>query len=271
VWTWPVVAVVLVDLERRVAAPGRPRRRVTAAALAVLTLVPVGIYLVSYGPWFAQAERTHAGLAHCHGEKPCRLGAVDRVEVWFDHQRDLLEYHAGLDTDNDEADPAWHWATLADPSDLFSKPCRPENAAAPSALSDGVCPDTDELTEAHVLAVANPVSWFAGLLALGVLAVLVVRRRDDAAGVVLALAAAQWLPWMLSGREVYTYYAVSLVPLLALATVVALDRLPRVRRWTLVPLLVGSVAAFAFLYPLLSAVALSNDAADLRLLLPGWS
>ena len=57
---------------------------------------------------------------------------------------------------------------------------------------------------------------------------------------------------MLSGREVYSYYAVSLVPLLALATVLALDRLPRVRRYTLVPLLVGSAAAFAFLYPLLA-------------------
>jgi dolichyl-phosphate-mannose--protein O-mannosyl transferase len=271
VWTWPVVAIVLVDLERRAAAPGRPRRRVTAAALAVLTLVPVGVYVASYAPWFAQAERTRAGLAHCDGHRPCHLGAVDRVEVWFDHQRALLEYHAGLDPENDEADPAWHWVAQSDPSDLFDKPCRPENRHAPASLDDGVCPDADEITEAHVLAVANPVSWAAGLLALGALAVLALRRRDDAAGVVLALAAAQWLPWMLSGREVYTYYAVSLVPLLAVATALALDRLPRVRRVTLVPLLVGSAVAFAFLYPLLTAMPLAPDAADLRLLLPGWS
>jgi dolichyl-phosphate-mannose--protein O-mannosyl transferase len=98
-----------------------------------------------------------------------------------------------------------------------------------------------------------------------------VRRRDDAAGIVLALAAAQWLPWILSGREVYSYYAVSLVPLLALATVLALHRLPRVRRWTVVPLVIGSVACFTFLYPLLTGTALGDGAADLRLLLSGWS
>jgi dolichyl-phosphate-mannose--protein O-mannosyl transferase len=38
-----------------------------------------------------------------------------------------------------------------------------------------------------------------------------------------------------------------------------------------VPLLVASVVAFAFLYPLLHGTALDPDAADLRLLLPGWS
>jgi hypothetical protein len=41
-----------------------------------------------------------------------------------------------------------------------------------------------------VLALANPVSWLAGLVALGALAVLTVTRRDDEAGTVLALAAA---------------------------------------------------------------------------------
>jgi dolichyl-phosphate-mannose--protein O-mannosyl transferase len=270
VWTWPVAAIVLVGLRREVAEPGPARRRVTGAAFAVLVLVPAGIYVASYVPWFAQAERTRAGLVECGDEEPCDLGLLERVEVWFDHQRDLVEYHAELETDNDEADPAWHWVLLSDPSDLFDKPCRPENAEVPSDLDDGVCPHSDRFTEAHVIAVANPVAWAAGLLSLVGLGWLTFRRRDDAAGVVLALVAAQWLPWMLSGREVYTYYAVSLVPILALATVLVLDRMPRLRRWTLVPLLVGTVLAFAFLYPLYTAMPLSPDAADLRLLLPGW-
>jgi len=271
VWTWPVAAVVLVSLERRVAAPGSPRRRVTVAALAVLALVPVGLYLASYAPWFAQADRTRAGLAHCGTETPCRLGLVERFEVFVDHQRTLVDFHAGLDTDNPEAAPAWSWAGQVHPANLFSKPCLPEMVAAPESLDDGVCTDDEGPTEARLLALANPVSWFAGLFALGVLAVLAVRRGDDAAGALLALAAAQWLPWMLTGREVYSYYAVSLVPLLALAAVLALDRFPRVRPWVVPTLLVGSVVAFVFLYPLLTGQALTEGPADLRLLLPGWS
>jgi dolichyl-phosphate-mannose--protein O-mannosyl transferase len=270
-WTWPVAAIVLVALERAQAEPGPARRRQTAATLAVLCLLPVGVYVASYGPWFAQAERTRAGLAHCGDERPCHLGVVERATVWFEHQRHLLEFHAELEPTNSEADPAWQWAWQANPSDLFDKPCRPQNVSVPDPLDDGVCPHRSDPTEAHVLTVANPVSWAAGMLALVGLAVLTVRRRDDAAGVVLALAAAQWLPWMLSGREVYTYYAVSLVPLLAVGTVLMLDRLPRVRRWTLVPLLGGTAVAFALLYPLLTATALTPGTADRLLLLPGWS
>jgi dolichyl-phosphate-mannose--protein O-mannosyl transferase len=271
VWTWPVATVVLVALERRVEPAGRPRRRRTAAALAVLTLIPAGLYVAAYGPWFAQAERTRPGLEHCGDEQPCRLGALERIEVWFDHQRELLDFHAHLEPDNPQAEPAWTWIAQIRPSNLFDKPCRPEMAQAPDELSDGVCTDPDEPARARVLALANPVSWLAGLVALGALAVLTVTRRDDEAGTVLALAAAQWLPWILSGREVYSYYAVSLVPLLALATVLALDRLPTVRRWTFVPLVVGSIVAFAFLHPLFTGQALSDGAAGLRLLLPGWS
>lgn len=271
VWTSPVAAVVLVSLERRAAAPGASRRRVTVTALAVLTLVPVGLYVAAYGPWFFQAERTRAGLAHCGSESPCRLGLTERFVVFVDHQRTLVDFHAGLDTDNPEAAPAWSWAAQAHPANLFSKPCLPEMTASPDALDDGVCTDADGPSEARLLALANPVSWFAGLLALGALAGLAVRRGDDAAGTLLALAAAQWLPWMLTGREVYSYYAVSLVPLLALATVLALDRLPRVRRYVAPALAVGSVVAFAFLYPLLTGQALTEGPADLRLLVPGWS
>lgn len=36
-------------------------------------------------------------------------------------------------------------------------------------------------------------------------------------------------------------------------------------------MVVGTVVAFAFLYPLLVGEALAPGAADLRLLLPGWT
>ena len=48
----------------------------TTSALAVLALVPVGLYVASYAPWFTQAERTRAGLAHCGTESPCQLGVL---------------------------------------------------------------------------------------------------------------------------------------------------------------------------------------------------
>lgn len=271
-WSWPVIAVVLVALEARLAPPGRPRRRTVASAVAVLTLVPAVLYVGAYGVWFAQAERTRTGQAHCSpDEHPCHLGLVERLEVFVDHQRDLVDFHANLDPGNPYVAPAWTWAIQSEPADLFDKPCRLEMAAPPPGLDDHVCPHAADETRARLLVVANPVSWVAGLVALVALAVAVVRRRDDRSGVLLALVAAQWVPWMLTGREVYSYYAVTLVPLLALAVVIALDDHRRARRWVLAPLLVGSAAAFVWLYPLLVGEALSPGAAGARLLLPGWS
>jgi hypothetical protein len=290
-------------------------------SIVVLTLVPAVLYVGSYSVWFAQAERTRTGIEHCGGATPCRLGALDRVDVWFHHQRDLLEFHSGLEPDNPYAAPAWTWLVQSEPAELFDKPCLPGTASPPPALDDHVCGDASGETRARMLVVANPVSWAAGLLslaALGVTAVWPQRRKaaersgaarstlsigeageaeaeqggvaarstlsigeaggaeaeqgdTDVAGVLIALAVAQWLPWVATGREVYSYYAVTLVPILALATVAVLDRYAGLRKWGLPVLLVASLAAFAWLYPLLTAQPLSDGAAGARLLLPGWS
>ena len=142
----------------------------------------------------------------------------------------------------------------------------------PASLDDGVCPDADELTETRVLSGGQPrVVGRRACSRSGVASGSVVRRRDDAAGVVLALAAAQWLPWMLSGREVYSYYAVSLVPLLALATVLALDRLPASGAGRSCPCSWARPWPSSSCTRCSSGEALTPDAADLRLLLPGWS
>ncbi len=274
-WTWPVAAIVLVALERRAAEPGPIRRRVTLRSLAVLVVVPAALYVGSYAVWFTQAERTRSGLEHCHGEDPCRLGLVDRLEVWVDHQRSLLDFHTQLEPENPYVAPAWTWLIQSEPANLFDKPCFPSMADPPADLDDHVCASTDHDTHARILVVANPVSWIAGLLALLVLIWRTVRRRHDPRadtyGVLVALTVAQWLPWAVSGREVYSYYAITLVPLLALAVVAVLDRHRSALRWALPLLVVSSFAAFAWLYPLLAGIPLSDGAAGMRLLLPGWS
>jgi dolichyl-phosphate-mannose--protein O-mannosyl transferase len=255
VWTWPVAALVLVALERRLAPPGPPRRRTVLRAALTLTVVPAALYLASFTPWLLQAEQTRSGLDVCDGEDPCHLGPAERVEALVDHHHDLLDFHTDLEPDNPQAAPAWTWVFQSDAANLFDKPCRPEMAQAPDHLSDRVCSDRDEPTTVQVLVVANPVGWVASMLALVGLLVATVRRRDDAAGVVVALAAAQWVPWLLGGREVYSYYAVTLVPVLAVGVAAALDRYPPVRRWTLLPLAIGVVVAFVWLYPALSGMA----------------
>ena len=270
VWVLPVMLVVFLHADLRLQPPGRPRRRALARTIAVLGLVPAALYVASYVPWFFNAERTQVGVRACGEERPCELGVLDRVDVWVDHQVDLFQFHNNLEVKNRYAAPAWTWVVQREPAALLSKPCLPEMGNVPERLDDGVCGDSEGPTKARILAVANPVVWVASLGATAALAWVAVRRRDRRAALLVALAVSQWVPWIVAGRQVYTYYAVTLVPVLVLCLIEALERWPVVLRRALPAILVGSMAMFIWLYPLLTGAALDDGAAGMRLLLPSW-
>src|SRR5690606_10842303 len=111
----------------------------------------------------------------------------------------------------------------------------------------GSCPDDARV--ASVLAAGNPVVWLAGIAAaLGLGAVVVGRRgRDGVAVILVGGLVSLWGPWLLSPRKSYAFYGVAIIPLLVLATVVALDRLPaRAARAGAAALVVVAVVGFAF-------------------------
>ena len=287
-WILPVMLVVFLHADLRLQPPGRPRRRAVAATLGVLALVPSVLYLASYGPWFVNADRTRVGLRACdeHDEQPCELGVLERVDVWVDHQLDLVDFHRNLEVRNRYAAPAWTWVIQREPAALLSKPCLPEMRGVPERLDDGVCGGSDTTTKARILAVANPVVWFPSVAAAALLAwwsigpplVAAFRRgaarprwRADRRAMLLAgLAASQWVPWIVAGRQGYTYYAVTLIPILVLCLAEVLERWPAVRQWAGPAILVGSMVMFVWLYPLLTGAALDDGAAGMRLLMPSW-
>ncbi|MCU1352706.1 MAG: Dolichyl-phosphate-mannose--protein O-mannosyl transferase, partial [Acidimicrobiales bacterium] len=244
----PLVVGVWWTLERRLTAPGRPRRRAfILIGLAAVIAPPLAVIAVSL---------------------PRELGP-DRVApaAWWREQRAVARFHRDLRPQNANAASGVYWATLTAPARLFAKHCPPALAGS----SDGVCPSGHGTTDVRILAVANPVVWFAGLL--GLVATLVRSARGDpVAAILLAAVATQWLPWVLSPRDAYSFYAVTLVPLLVLCAVREVGLWPAGRAQQLVPAGVtfAATAAFAVLWPLWSAQPLS--AARLRLLTwwPGW-
>lgn len=75
-----------------------------------------------------------------------------------------------------------------------------------------------------LLAIGNPLLWWTAVLVWVVLGILAILRRDWRLGVVPALVAVLYLPWLLTSRQTYIYYMVPIVPFLAIAVATGLSR-----------------------------------------------
>ncbi len=244
VFTLPVVLGELLVLEHRLAAPGKPRWKGYGRALGLTVLLPSVVYLAAFVPTFIT-----------------RSDALP-PSSFVENQKDILGFHEGLKPHNPYAVPAYNWLLQTEPAALYNQRCQPRQGP-----TSRICPIADHRTEVRVLAVANPVGWWAALVAGVVLLGLVAWSARWRALLLLLLGLSQWVPWLLISRPPYSFYETGLIPLVALWVPAVLVELPR--RWSaaLAGLLCLAVAGmFVFLYPLWTAVPLSPAAAHGRML-----
>ena len=244
VFTLPVVLGEMLVLEHRLAAPGRPRWKGYGRAVGLAAVLPAVVYVAAFLPTFAT-----------------RSDALP-PRKFVQNQEDILGFHEGLKPRNPYAVPAYNWLLQTRPAALYRQLCSPRQGP-----TSRTCPTVDHPTEIRVLAVANPVGWWAGLVAGVALLGLVAWAARWRALLLLLLGLSQWVPWLLISRPPYSFYETGLIPLMALWVPAVLVELPR--RWgaVLAGLLgVAVVAMFVFLYPLWAALPLSPVAAHGRML-----
>jgi dolichyl-phosphate-mannose--protein O-mannosyl transferase len=80
-----------------------------------------------------------------------------------------------------------------------------------------------------LIAIGNPLLWWAALVAFVVLGVQAALRRDARLGLAPLLVAALYVPWLFTTRQAYIYYMVPVVPFLAILVATALARVARQR------------------------------------------
>lgn len=263
---WSAAPVIVVVLAMFLVV--RPRSvRSFMATVSTFAAVPVVIYLAVHMPWFLTADAAGAGAHGCGAEFGCAPSLHERVEALVDRHLEVLDDHRDLRPTNPYARPAWSWVTYPEPTVLFRKQCTPAMAAAPEVADDRACPTgASGPSKAKIATTGNPVLWAAAGLASVVLAWHGLRRRDVVALFLLLVGAALWVPWMLTPRHVYSFYAAPLVPVLAWWVVVVLGRLDRFNRVVAATVAVAAIGSFAWFYPAL--VALPLDTADPRLMIP---
>jgi dolichyl-phosphate-mannose-protein mannosyltransferase len=169
---------------------GRRGDRSTLAVLSTLAasfvLVPLGVYLMSYGAFFYQH-----GFA-LHG--------------FIELQIAMLRYQQAHDAVQPENSLPWTWPLLLHPVRYFE------------ATRDGLT--------STVVALGNPVLWWGFIVMVPVAIVRIVRRPTWQDAVVFGGYAAMFLPWFVIGRTQFIWYMLPAVPFMCLGVSSVLRGLP---------------------------------------------
>jgi dolichyl-phosphate-mannose-protein mannosyltransferase len=203
-------------------------RATSVAALVVvvgLALPAVTTYALSWTPWLVRFDRTWTAASLCAEQEtsqPCRFGAAERLVGLARHHQDVARFHLDLDADHPYRAPATTWPVQSRPVVFHWASCGPDDDPASCAVAPGHA--------AEVVALGNLALWWGALALLPVLVAGAV-RRDGRSAVPLTFLAAQYLPWLVVARPVFSFYAVPLVPFLAAGVAVACGELDRPHRW----------------------------------------
>ncbi len=131
--------------------------------------------------------------------------------LWYYHS-EIWNFHNGLTEEHTYESKAWTWLFLGRPVSFDYQ-----------GLEQGEQGCETARCSQEVLALGNPILWWGSCAALVVCLLYWFLRRDWRAGAILAGVAATWVPWLFyPDRTTFAFYAVAIVPFLALASAYAL-------------------------------------------------
>jgi dolichyl-phosphate-mannose--protein O-mannosyl transferase len=220
-----------------VVAASANRKSEALRVVGCLGVVPIAVYVLSYARFWTQ-------------------NGLDLGD-WLQLQRSMVSYHLGGGVGGHSyASPSVGWLLLLRPVTYFF-------AARGNTVQ-------------HIVALGNPLLWWAFIATLPWLVREWLRRSDHAADVVLLGFAATYVPWLLVRRTSFLYYLTPLVPFLSIGVAWALQRLCQsslssvIRRRVAVTYLLATFLTAALLLPVWIGLPIEHDHWRRLILLPGW-
>ena len=245
-------------------------RRDLGPAVYALGLIPFGVYLASYAPWFA----SETGVNRYEVGQSIGPGGFlpDAIRSLWHYTYAAYRFHAGLTNADGNHHPweskPWTWPMSLRPV-LYA--IDQENVPGCGAQS---CVKA-------VMLVGTPAMWF---IAVPVLAWALWRafvKTDWRYGAILVGYSAGFLPWFADiDRQMYFFYAATMSPFLVMAIAMILGDIlhqpnQNAERRTLGLLAVSCYLAivitnFAWMYPILTGLPISQSTWNLQIWLPSW-
>ena len=271
---WFVAAFLLMSLLwdvglRRAIGRARPwvETAMRAIPFGILALVViVALYTLSWTGWFL----SDLGYARdwAQGQGPSFV--PDALRSLWHYHGEAWRFHVGLTSPHSYASNPLSWPLQTRPTSFSWETVKEVTPACPS----GNC-------AAEVLALGNPVIWWAALIAMVHQLWRWAARRDWRSGAVLCGIAAGWLPWLLYlNRTIFTFYTVVYVPFLVMALAMSLgtvigpkDASEARRQWGAFAagaVIVAAVIVAWWMYPIWTGELLPYDQWQLRMWMPTW-
>ncbi len=182
------------------------------------TIVPVAVYMLTYVPYFS--------LGH-------------NLRDFIALQKSMYQFHASLTASHPYQSAWWSWP-------LLLRPIWYEYYEAAPQVYRGI------------LAIGNPIIWWAGLLAFVLVAIRAVRHRALPETFLLAGFAISYVQYAFITRALFLYHFLPAVPFLIMGLAEGLARIrARVGVGVVVVYLVLAVGWFVEFYPVLSALPIA--------------
>ena len=234
-------------------------RDLPLAAVSTI-VVGIGVYLLTWTGWFATSTGWSRNWAADQGPSI----VPDPIRSLWHYHSEQWNFHTNLDAEHSYASNPLSWPFMSRPTSFYYE--------TPTGCGADNCSST-------VLAVGNPIIWWAALLAIPYQLWRWIAARDWRSGAVLVGIAAGWLPWMLYlDRTIFTFYTVVYVPFVVMAVALTLGAIARGLRtrppWIPAAIIGGYLLAVVlaawWFYPIWTAEVIPYDAWRLRMWLPTW-
>ncbi|HWJ83839.1 MAG TPA: phospholipid carrier-dependent glycosyltransferase [Cellulomonas sp.] len=233
------------------------------------------VYLATWATWFTHPQAWGRQWAAENPGQGVQWLPESLRSLWKYHV-DMWTFHTGLDTPHDYAAHPLGWIVQWRPTSFYypKEISGLSGQQAYDACGAGSCSQP-------IVALGNPLLWWAAAAAILVAVVWMFRYRDWRAAAVLSGIAAGWLPWFqYPHRTIFTFYSVVFVPWIALTLAYVLSLVvgppepdPRGRRRAIIAVsavVTLIVAAGLYFYPVWSAWVISYDEWHARMWLRSW-
>jgi len=206
-----------------------------SVAILALVVIPLGIYVASWYPFFAR-------------------GQFHDLADLIDYQKASYLYHATLKATHPYGSQWWSWPLLSRPVLYYAQ-----------YTGLGIDQFTGQPLISRMANLGNPWIWWSSLPCVVSLPYFIVRYRSFPATVILLGFLSQYLPWSLISRVIFMYHMFGglIFMVLALAFVLThlAEKLRRPQRELLVAAYLGmAVLSFGYFYPVWTAVPISQSA-----------
>lgn len=238
-------------------------RECVAPLIPVALIVVPSVYLISWSSWF-MTDNGWMRNAQSDSLLP------DALQNLIDYHIAMWNFHVNLTATHSYSANPWTWPLQIRPTSFYFE----SYSNNQNGCTSGSC-------AAEVLALGNPLIWWAGTLALIHQLWRIVKHVDYRSVQIVGFFMAGWLPWLFfQERTVFGFYTIILLPavVLALSYSIAIilgpayqQRLGRAKS----ALMAGSfvtacVAMSIFFYPLWTAETISYTYWQMHMWFSSW-